>query len=78
MFSLLGGVLIYLSTLMDSELLKISFKTVGIIGMFYGIAGSNFFIKCPRCSANLSREQMKGQSKRNFCPGCGVSLDEAI
>lgn len=41
-----------------------------------------FFIKCPRCSAPLgqvamsSRTPFSGKTKLNFCPNCGVNLNE--
>jgi hypothetical protein len=47
-----------------------------------GIVGLNFLIKCPRCSANLGRTIAMslalgwGGSPINFCPHCGVRLDE--
>lgn len=41
-----------------------------------------FFIKCPRCSARLGPVTMQSggifsrKAKLNFCPNCGVDLNE--
>ena len=32
--------------------------------------------KCPECGKNLGR--MPGLSKLNFCPCCGVSMDQKL
>jgi hypothetical protein len=53
---------------------------------FAGFAGTiwyvMFFIRCPRCAAPLGQASMHmsgvftGKSKLNFCPNCGVNLNE--
>ena len=41
-----------------------------------------FFVKCPRCTAPLGQASMamhtpfSGKTKLNFCPNCGVNLNE--
>jgi hypothetical protein len=44
------------------------------------IIGMMFFVKCPRCSARLGQFTMQTPfstgRQMNFCPYCGVNLDE--
>ena len=56
---------------------------LGMLVFLGAILALNWLIKCPRCRANLSRTiaMTVGLSwgsgpKVNFCPYCGVSLDE--
>jgi hypothetical protein len=36
-----------------------------------------FFIKCPNCGARLG-PIMNSWGRTNYCPGCGVGLDEEL
>jgi hypothetical protein len=44
-------------------------------GFFGSVVYMIFFIKCPKCRAQLG-QTMNSMRKANFCPGCGVSFDE--
>jgi hypothetical protein len=55
---------------------------------FAGFGGTILYamysVKCPRCSASLGHVSMSLRSpfsrkvKLNYCPNCGVSLDETV
>jgi hypothetical protein len=59
---------------------------IGFAGFFGAIIGMLFFVKCPRCKFNLAQLAPHIASGRfffakrqvNFCPCCGVSLDEQL
>jgi hypothetical protein len=74
----IGFLFAFISISATSTDIKTLFKIFAGICFIYAFIASNFLIKCPRCSGNLSRSSMKGQTKTNFCPSCGVSLDEKI
>jgi hypothetical protein len=55
------------------------------IPVFFGvILYMTWFLRCPRCRANLGQTVAVpiafrwGRRKMNFCPYCGVSLDEPV
>jgi len=74
----LGLLFGFISTSNESSNIKLLFKVIAALCFAYAFILSNFFIKCPRCQGSLSHSQMRGQTKTNFCPTCGVSLDENI
>jgi hypothetical protein len=78
LIALCGGLCLLASTAIQSSAIKQLVKSVGFLGLIVAGIGSNFLLKCPRCNGNLARTAMTGQSKANFCPHCGVSLDEEI
>ena len=59
------------------------FATIGVIG-FGGAILSIMFIRCPKCSASLGQTIAMPTALRiggrqvNFCPYCGVNLDEPM
>ena len=60
-------------------------SALGMVAFLGAILALNWVIKCPRCRANLGRTIAMpvglsfGSGPRvNFCPYCGVSLDEAL
>jgi hypothetical protein len=73
-----GGLCLLASTAIQSSAIKQVVKSVGILGFIVAGVSSNFLLKCPCCDGNLTRTTMIGQSKANFCPRCGVGLDEEI
>lgn len=60
----------------DSDLVSVlvlipfGFAAASTIYILYGI-------NCPRCDASMGKV-LSGSGKTNFCPQCGVSLDEDI
>jgi hypothetical protein len=58
---------------------------VGFAGFASAIVGLTFFVKCPKCKARLAQTigmyvafQWGGRRQVNFCPFCGVNLDEPV
>jgi hypothetical protein len=58
---------------------------LGFAGFAGAIIGINFFVKCPKCKASLAHTigmyvafQWAGRRQVNFCPFCGVNLDEPV
>jgi hypothetical protein len=56
---------------------------VGFLIFFGAVVAIQWAIRCPRCSARLGQEMgmriglsLFGKKQPNFCPYCGVSLDE--
>lgn len=61
----------------------VALPALGMLLFLGAILALNWLVKCPRCRANLSRTiaMTVGLSwgsgpKVNFCPYCGLSLDE--
>jgi len=74
----LGLLFAFISGSIESSNIKVLFKVIAVVCFAYAFLLSNFFVKCPRCNGSLSHSHMRGQSKTNFCPTCGVSLDEKV
>ncbi len=82
----LGAWLLIASTqLLDHALSSHAIGAVGLVGVvaFVGaILALNFAARCPKCSARMGQIAMLlvfswGRRQRvNFCPFCGVNLDE--
>jgi hypothetical protein len=56
---------------------------VAFIPFFAAVVYVNFAIKCPRCKGNLSvtpaaYPSFSSKHRFNFCPYCGVNVDEKI
>jgi hypothetical protein len=58
---------------------------VGFAGFASAIVAMQFFVKCPKCRARLAQTiamyvafQWGGKRPVNFCPFCGVNLDEPV
>ena len=57
----------------------------GFAGFASAILAMQFFVKCPKCRARLAQTiamyvafQWGGRRQVNFCPFCGVNLDEPV
>ena len=52
--------------------------------ILFGILGSNFLVRCPKCRGNLSRigplssRPWFGRRPVTHCPFCGLSLDATV
>jgi hypothetical protein len=66
--------------------LSLIFFLPGFVGFLVSIVALILFVRCPRCRFNFGPLSMQlgslpfGSSARlvNFCPHCGVSLDESL
>jgi hypothetical protein len=63
----------------------VSLAVVGMLVFAGAILALNYFVKCPKCRANLGRTvavpialSFGSGPKVNFCPYCGVNLDEPM
>jgi hypothetical protein len=83
---ILGWLILPASQLLwPAEKSALPLAAVGMIVFFGAILALNYFVKCPRCRANLGRTiamplalSFGSGPKINFCPYCGVSLDEPV
>jgi hypothetical protein len=52
---------------------------IGFAGFAGAILGLVFLVRCPRCGGILGGFPLSfGKMRVNFCPYCGVSLDEQL
>lgn len=57
---------------------------IGFVGFTAAILAMIFLVKCPRCGAKLGQSgfafiaSRPGAGRPNFCPFCGVRLDERL
>jgi len=77
------GIFMASAFLTDGRDKEADFFLFGFVPFLAAVVFIHFFIRCPRCKGNLALTpavypSLSRKHRLNFCPYCGVSVDENV